>query len=66
LRANAAEALVLVLGAMLMLVFAAVIEAFWSSSPALAPAVKYGAGLLGWLLVAAYLGLAGRTGRHGA
>ena len=66
LRANAPEALLLVLGAMLMLVFAAVIEAFWSSSPALAPAVKYGAGLLGWLLVAAYLGLAGRTGSHGA
>lgn len=64
LRANARDAIVLVGGAALMLLLAAIVEAFWSSSPAPAP-VKYGVGLAGWVLVAAYLGLAGRE-RHGA
>jgi hypothetical protein len=46
---------------MLMLMLAAVVEAFWSSSQAIPVAVKYGVGVGGWLLVAAYLGLAGRS-----
>jgi uncharacterized membrane protein SpoIIM required for sporulation len=61
LRMNAAEAVQLVLGAMLMLILAAVVEAFWSSSQAIPVALKYGVGVGGWLLVAAYLGLAGRS-----
>ncbi len=66
LRTNAAEALLLVGGAMLMLLLAAVVEAFWSSSPVIPPSIKYAVGALGWLLVAAYLGLAGRAPNPGA
>lgn len=66
LRANAAEAVLLVGGAMLMLLLAAVVEAFWSSSPAIPPGIKYAVGALGWLLVGAYLSLAGRAPRHGS
>jgi uncharacterized membrane protein SpoIIM required for sporulation len=66
LRANAAEALPLIAGAMGMLVLAAVVEAFWSSNAAIAPQVKYLAGAAGWMLVAAYLGLAGRGGGDAA
>jgi uncharacterized membrane protein SpoIIM required for sporulation len=63
LRANAAEAVPLVVGAMLLLVLAAVVEAFWSSNGAVAPQIKYAVGIGGWLAVAAYLGLAGRGAR---
>ena len=59
LRANARDAVALVGGAAIMLLLAAVVEAFWSAGSA-PPAVKYGVGGLGWLLVAAYLGFAGR------
>ncbi|EXJ13358.1 stage II sporulation protein M [Imhoffiella purpurea] len=59
LRYNAADAVLLVGGAGLMLLFAAVIEAFWSSGPAPA-SVKYGVGAAGWILVVLYLALAGR------
>jgi hypothetical protein len=52
-------------GATLMLLLAAVVEAFWSSSPVIPPGIKYAVGALGWLLVAAYLGLAGRLPGHG-
>ncbi|NEX19190.1 stage II sporulation protein M [Thiorhodococcus mannitoliphagus] len=62
LRENARDAIVLVGGAAIMLLLAAVVEAFWSSGSAPA-AVKYGVGLAGWVLVALYLALAGR-GRH--
>lgn len=64
LRANARDAVTLVGGAALMLLLAAVIEAFWSSGSA-APAVKYAVGALGWLLVALYLGLAGAGASRG-
>jgi uncharacterized membrane protein SpoIIM required for sporulation len=60
LRANAAEAAILVTGAMLMLLLAAAVEAFWSSRTAISESVKYGFGAIGWVLVIAYLGLAGR------
>lgn len=60
LRANARPAVQLVYGATVFLFIAAVIEAFWSSSAALPLAVKYGVGAFFWLLVAAYLLLAGR------
>jgi uncharacterized membrane protein SpoIIM required for sporulation len=56
---GAREALKLVLGAALMLVLAAFIEAFWSSA-SVAYEVKYAAAAVFWLLVALYLGIAGR------
>jgi len=59
LRLDALDAVVLVGGAALMLLFAAVVEAFWSSGSA-APWLKYGVGGAGWLLVAIYLTVAGR------
>jgi uncharacterized membrane protein SpoIIM required for sporulation len=65
LRANARDAAVLVGGAAILLVLAAVVEAFWSAGAAPA-AVKYGVGALGWVLVALYLGLAGRGGAPSA
>ncbi len=43
-----------------MLMIAAAIEAFWSSSQWIAPQVKYAVGAACWLLVLAYLGLQGR------
>jgi uncharacterized membrane protein SpoIIM required for sporulation len=59
LKAHAREALQLVMGAALMLVVAAFIEAFWSPSGA-APEVKYGVAALLWLSVVLYLSLMGR------
>ena len=60
LKQRAGEALLLVMGAALMLLIAAFIEAFWSST-LLAPAIKYTmAGLL-WGVVVFYLGWMGRT-----
>lgn len=64
LRANAAEAVPLIGGATLMLLLAAVVEAFWSSSPLIPPSLKYAVGALGWLFVIAYLSLAGRAPRR--
>jgi uncharacterized membrane protein SpoIIM required for sporulation len=64
LRENGREAVKLVTGAMFMLVLAAVIEGFWSPSPAPA-GVKYLVGLGWWLLVILYLSLAGRGGLRG-
>ncbi len=62
LKANALEALQLVMGAALMLVVAAFIEAFWSSS-SFAPDVKYAVAAVLWLVVILYLGLMGRSAR---
>jgi uncharacterized membrane protein SpoIIM required for sporulation len=59
LRANARDAVTLVGGAALMLLLAASVEAFWSGGGA-PNGVKYGVGAVGWVLVALYLGLAGR------
>jgi uncharacterized membrane protein SpoIIM required for sporulation len=60
LRANAAEAVPLVLGAVLLLVLAAVVEAFWSANAAIPSELKYTVGVAGWIALAAYLGFAGR------
>ncbi|MDO5674054.1 MAG: stage II sporulation protein M [bacterium] len=60
LRHSALEALQLVLGAALMLVFAAVIEAFWSAQPLPLP-VKYGFSLANWVLVLLYLCTSGKN-----
>jgi uncharacterized membrane protein SpoIIM required for sporulation len=62
LKANALEALQLVMGAALMLVAAAFIEAFWSSS-SFTPDVKYSVAALLWLVVILYLGFMGRSVR---
>jgi len=60
LRRRAPTALVLVMGAALMLVAAAFVEAFWSSS-AFPPQVKFAVAAGNWLLVILYLLLAGRN-----
>lgn len=49
-------------GAAVMLVLAAVVEAFWSSSTLLPLWLKHGVGGLAWLLVLGYLAMAGRAG----
>ena len=61
LRLAARKSVQMLCGVMLILLIAAFIEAYWSSSSTLAPWIKYltGAGL--WLLMGAYLALAGRT-----
>jgi uncharacterized membrane protein SpoIIM required for sporulation len=62
LKDHASEALQLVLGAALMLLVAAFIEAFWSSM-SIQPTTKYLVAALLWSLVAAYLLLMGRRTR---
>ncbi|MET0066254.1 MAG: stage II sporulation protein M [Candidatus Thiodiazotropha sp.] len=59
LRQRAFDALPLVMGAALMLLVAAFIEAFWSSSE-FPPATKYTVAGLLWTLVIVYLGFSGR------
>ncbi len=61
LRLAAHKSVLMLCGVMLFLLIAAFIEAYWSSTTAISPWVKYlvGAGL--WLLVATYLILVGRT-----
>lgn len=66
LRENAREGVLLIGGAALMLLMAAMVEAFWSSRSMVPETVKYAVGVAGWLLVAAYLGLAGRDQRQGS
>ncbi|MBK1643097.1 hypothetical protein CKO25_00185 [Thiocapsa imhoffii] len=65
LREHAGDAVILVGGAAILLVLAAVIEAFWSATPAPA-ALKYGIGLAGWGLVGLYLARAGLRPHHAA
>lgn len=60
LRAHARSALPLVCGAGALLVLAAFVEAFWSSSRALPETLKYTVGFAMWFLVAAYFVFAGR------
>jgi uncharacterized membrane protein SpoIIM required for sporulation len=61
LRQAGRESLPLVAGAALLLVIAACIEAFWSSRHLMSAAVRYAAGGLGWVLLALYFVLAGRS-----
>ncbi|WP_339417230.1 MULTISPECIES: stage II sporulation protein M [unclassified Pseudomonas] len=63
LRRAARKSVQMLCGVMMFLLIAAFIEAYWSSTTAITPWVKYLVGAALWLLVAAYLGLAGRT-RH--
>ncbi|SHF24341.1 Uncharacterized membrane protein SpoIIM, required for sporulation [Microbulbifer donghaiensis] len=60
LRLASVEAMRIMYGTFLMLVIAAFLEAFWSSSTEIAIGVKLAVGGLLWLLVIAYFALAGR------
>jgi uncharacterized membrane protein SpoIIM required for sporulation len=60
LKLAARDALPLVIGAAGMLVIAAFIEAFWSSSTYFDPTIKYGVAAVLWTLVFLYFLLAGR------
>jgi uncharacterized membrane protein SpoIIM required for sporulation len=62
LAAAAREGMPLVYGAALMDGLAACIEAFWSASALVPPALKLGAGAVLWTAMAGYFLLAGR--RH--
>lgn len=61
LRVAGREAVIIVYGSTLMLIIAAFLEAFWSSSAALPVAVKYSVGGCLWALVAIYFLFAGRA-----
>ena len=63
LRLAARKSVQLLCGVMVFLLIAAFIEAYWSSTTQITPWIKYLVGTALWLLVAAYLTLAGRT-RH--
>jgi uncharacterized membrane protein SpoIIM required for sporulation len=60
LRERGRVAVEIALGAAAMLFVAAMIEGFWSAQP-LPPGVKYLVASLLWIVVFAYLGLAGRS-----
>ncbi len=66
LRRRARRAVRLVLGAALMLLLAAFIEAFWSSTTVVPALIKHVAGAFAWLAVLAYLLLAGRHRNAGS
>jgi len=60
LRRAARPAVHLVYGMIMLLLVAAFMEAFWSSSDQLPPGVRYGVGAACWVAVLGYLALAGR------
>lgn len=61
LRQAARKSAHMVGGVILFLLIAAFIEAYWSSIAGVAYWIKYSVGAVLWLLMAAYLGFAGRT-----
>lgn len=61
LRVAAARSVRLIAGALLLLLIAAFIEAYWSSMTYPSAPIKYAVGLLLWLSVGLYLLLSGRT-----
>jgi uncharacterized membrane protein SpoIIM required for sporulation len=63
LRAAGKTAAPLMAGSALLLVLAAAVEAFWSSRHEIAPAIHYGVGIGGWVLLAGYFIFAGRKRR---
>lgn len=63
LKIAAKDAVIIMYGTTTMLLIAAFIEAFWSSSSSLVPAIKYTVGSLLWLGVLCYFFFAGR-GQH--
>ena len=60
-RERAIDSMPLLYGATGMLVIAAFVEAYWSSTTWPPPYVKYGTGLFFWLLHGLYFGLLGRN-----
>jgi uncharacterized membrane protein SpoIIM required for sporulation len=60
IRRAGKTAVPLIAGSALLLVLAAVIEAFWSSRHLMPPAIRYGAGAAAWALVIGYFTLMGR------
>ena len=60
LRESARNSIVIVYAVVFMLVIAAFLEAFWSSSSTISSSVKFVVGTVLWLLVASYLLFAGR------
>ncbi|MFI2812075.1 MULTISPECIES: stage II sporulation protein M [Microbulbifer] len=66
LRKAASRAMQIMYGTFLMLVLAAFLEAFWSSSQSLPVGLKLATGAALWILVLAYLAFAGRGGQHRA
>jgi uncharacterized membrane protein SpoIIM required for sporulation len=60
LREASSSAIQLVMGAALMLLIAAFVEAFWSSNNLLPAWMKYSLGSFCWVLVGLYLAFAGR------
>ncbi|MCW8196268.1 stage II sporulation protein M [Proteobacteria bacterium 005FR1] len=64
LRTAGREAVQIVLGAAVMLLIAAFLEAFWSSKASLSIPLKIGVGALLWILVLGYLMFAGRSHRR--
>ncbi len=65
-RHAASDAIQIMYGVALMLLIAAFLEAFWSSSSTLPIAVKYATGALLWLLVICYCVFSGKGQRHGS
>tara|TARA_R110001592_G_scaffold59905_4_gene182062 strand:+ start:13147 stop:14139 length:993 start_codon:yes stop_codon:yes gene_type:complete len=63
LRQASEESIKLIIGAAIMLLFAAFIEAYWSSINSLAPMIKYSVGAVLWALVCFYLAFAGKGSR---
>jgi uncharacterized membrane protein SpoIIM required for sporulation len=61
LREAGRDALPIITGGVLLLVLAAVIEAFWSSRQEFPLFLRYGAGAAGWVLLLLYFLCAGRT-----
>lgn len=64
LRLASIEAMKIIYGTFLMLVIAAFLEAFWSSSTELGVGLRLAVGAGFWLLVLAYFTLAGRGSAH--
>lgn len=64
-RCTAQATLPVVAGATALVAGAAFFEAFWSAEPAIAPQVRIGVGIAGWIGLWSYLLLAGRRGGNG-
>ena len=61
---SARQAVRIMYGAAALFLLAALVEAYWSSQVAVSPLVKYGFGVLGWVVLAAYVGFGGRGREH--
>jgi uncharacterized membrane protein SpoIIM required for sporulation len=64
LKHHAHDTVVVMYGVIGLLVIAAFVEAFWSSSRWISPQVKYGVGAACWMLVIAYFAFQGRPKPH--